>query len=148
MAVPLWRQYARLSREERDEILRRRRGRLDEADSPEEILEAFEQDAREVREAYRDRVGGDAPDADADGGGAAPSFFDRIQSATAGMNERDRSLATQIATRTDIEPEAITTEVLNGYRDQVSRQAPGRRPEDLDRLIANSLAERFPKQGR
>jgi hypothetical protein len=121
---------------------------LDEASTQSEILEAFEQDAQEVREAYRDRVGGSVPDADADGGGAAPSLFDRIQNVTAGMNERDRNLATQIAARADIEPEALTTEVLNDYRDQANRAAPGRSPAEIDRLIAGDLARNFPKQRR
>ena len=61
MAIPLWRQYTRLTPEQRREILERRRRRLDEASTREEIVEAFEQDAREVREAYQDEVGGGAP---------------------------------------------------------------------------------------
>jgi hypothetical protein len=101
MAVPLWRQYSRLSREERDEILRRRRGRLDEAASQEEILEAFEQDAQEVREAYRDRVGGGAREAD-DAAAAVDRtsrFAQRQEMLNSVSDPTDRAIADTVTTR-------------------------------------------------
>lgn len=72
MAIPLWRQYSRLSREDRDAILERRRRRLSAASSRNEVLDAFLADARDVRSRYagrnRTRPEADAPDAGSAGG--------------------------------------------------------------------------------
>ena len=54
MAIPLWRQYTRLSADQRRAILERRRRRLDEASNRREVLNAFLEDARDVRTAYGD----------------------------------------------------------------------------------------------
>ena len=43
----------------------------------EEVIEAFEQDAREVRDAYRERSGGAAPDADGPDAAATDAAVDR-----------------------------------------------------------------------
>ena len=143
MAIPLWRQYTRLSREDRDAILERRRGRLDESSTLEEILEAFQQDAREVRDAYRGRgVPGDGDSVAATAEAVDNSPFARRQRAFEGLNERDRSMADAIATRTSIPIEDIAGE-LDNYRSQVN--LPGRSPAEIDRLIVDSLARNFPK---
>lgn len=148
MAIPLWRQYTRLSREDRDEILGRRRGRLDEASTRREVLRAFLQDASEIREAYRER------DRDGDGVLSAAdtadvvdnSPFARRQRAFADFNERDRALANSIATRTSIEPEDLTPTVLQNYRDQVSRALPNASAQQIDDAIRDNLARNFPPE--
>ena len=72
MAIPLWRQYSRLSRADRDAILERRRRRLSAASGRNEVLDAFLADARDVRSRYagrnRTRPEADAPDAGSAGG--------------------------------------------------------------------------------
>ena len=84
MAIPLWRQYTRLSADQRREILERRRRRLDEASNRQEVLDAFLADARDVRARYagrnRTRPEADAPDAGSDGGQQfAPSTIEDAQ---------------------------------------------------------------------
>lgn len=84
MAIPLWRQYSRLSRADRDAILERRRRRLSAASSRNEVLDAFLADARDVRSRYagrnRTRPEADAPDAGSAGGQQfAPSTIEDAQ---------------------------------------------------------------------
>jgi hypothetical protein len=123
MAVPLWRQYARLSREERDEILRNRRGRLNEASTQSEILEAFEQDAQEVREAYRDRVGGGAPDADeADAAIDRTSRFAQRQEMLRNIDPADRAIADTVTTRNQSLDVATVPQRITELRAQRNRE--------------------------
>ena len=84
MAIPLWRQYTRLTPEQRREILERRRRRLDEASTREEIEEAFRQDERDVRDAYREETGTAAPRPE-----AAPAAADQAFDGFPTPNERD-----------------------------------------------------------
>lgn len=147
MAIPLWRQYSRLSREDRDSILERRRARLDGASSRREILDAFLADARDVRSRYAGRDASASP-AEAAAEGASNvdnSPFARQQRAFAGLNDRDARLARNIANRTSIPVEDIPGE-LASYRQQVGSQLTGRSPGEIDAVIADSLARNFPKR--
>jgi hypothetical protein len=141
MAIPLWRQYSRLTPEQRREILERRRRRLDEASTREEIVEAFEQDAREVRDAYRERSGGAAPDAD---GPDAP--------ADAGSGFVSPAMAAT-AERLGIRPDQVTdarnriAAVLEQEHNRRQQTAPSslRRPftRPTDAALDDELARRF-----
>jgi hypothetical protein len=148
MAVPLWRQYARLTPEERRSIIGRRRRELDNSSSREDILAVFQQDERDIRNFYRSRGESGVPDpAAAAAEGAANvdnSPFGRQQRAFADLNDSDRRLARDIAGRTSIPIEDIPGE-LAGYRSQVSERVTGRSPAEIDAIVADSLARNFPK---
>lgn len=147
MAIPLWRQYSRLSREDRDSILERRRARLSDASSREEILAAFRADGRDVENRYRNRTpGASAAEAAAEGAANVDnSPFARQQRAFEGLNDRDSRLARNIANRTSIPVEDIPGE-LASYRNQVASRVSGRTPGEIDAIVADSLARSFPKR--
>jgi len=129
MAIPLWRQYSRLTPEQRREILERRRRRLDEASTREEIVEAFEQDAREVRDAYRERSGGAAPDAD--GPDAAETdaavdrgsrFAQRREMLRSIEDPTDRAIADTVTTRNQSIDVASVPDRIRDLRAQRTRE--------------------------
>jgi preprotein translocase subunit SecA len=140
MAIPLWRQYTRLTPEQRREILERRRRRLDEASTREEIEEAFEADARDVREKYRER-NNDAPGSDeADAPADAGSGF--VSPATAAAAERLGIRPDQVADARD-RIAGVLEQEYNRRQQTVpaSQRTPFKRPSD--QALDDELARRF-----
>jgi hypothetical protein len=157
MAIPLWRQYTRLSRDERDAILGRRRRRLNAAsDSQREILAAFLQDAREVRSAYR-RRGGARPEAEetrAPRVDRASRFAQRQEMLNSVSDPTDRQIADTVTSRNqslDVAsvPGRITElraqrnrELAQAFRDgriNVTQYNNSREPQVVNNWVQNEL---------
>ncbi len=158
MAIPLWRQYSRLTPEQRREILERRRRRLDEASTREEILEAFQEDEREVREAYSGRgvSGADEPDAAATDAAVdrASRFAQRSEMLRSIEDPTDRAIADTATSRNqslDVAsvPDRIrdlraqrTRELAQAFRDgriTVAQYNNSRQPQVVNNWVQNEL---------
>ena len=140
MAIPLWRQYTRLTPEQRREILERRRRRLDEASTREEILEVFQEDEREVREAYREETGAAAPRPE-----AAPAAADQAFDGFPTPNERDFGQSIGVENQRQLDSAvSLMQQLLQERADSRWESAPvnvrGARPEVTPEQAREALA--------
>lgn len=158
MAIPLWRQYTRLSRDERDAILRRRRRRLNDSNSKREVLAAFLQDARDVRSAYR-RRGGARPEAEetrAPRVDRASRFAQRQEMLNSVSDPTDRQIADTVTSRNQsIDVASVpgritelraqrTRELAEAFRDgriTVTEYNNSRQPQVVNNWVQNELID-------
>ena len=141
MAIPLWRQYSRLSADQRRAILERRRRRLDEASNRREVLNAFLEDARDVRTAYGDArrtpPAGRTPAADSGNEVFAPSLVaagERLGIAPGQVSESRNRMA------------ALLEQEYNRRQQTVppAQRTPFRRPSN--EVLDNQLAQRLGRE--
>lgn len=157
MAVPLWRQYRSLSREDReaifkdpdrlDRINRFRDGEL----SREDLVALFAEDERKVRERYRELAGADDDGADARTPNDAVQQFvnDRYDGFQGPESQR-------VANAINVSTQAEVDNAVGLMRDTMQRQANevwqntpvnlrrGRQPEQVtDNMAVNEILRRL-----
>ena len=141
MAIPLWRQYTRLTPEQRREILDRRRRRLDETSNRGEVLDALLQDAREVREKYSNRNGAPAGEAAA----PADSGSEFVSPDVAAAADRLGIAPGQVSASRN-RMAALLEQDYNRRQQTIpaSQRTPFRRPSD--EVLDNQLAQRLGRE--